>query len=81
MCCGKIVKGSVGLLMSILQPADDETIKARRDICRVCPHATRNVEKFPKSNGLTNRSRCQLCSCYIAAKTKVKKEKCPDMRW
>lgn len=81
-CCGKAAKGIAGLTKAALgiDRADPATIESRRDICRGCEFATRN-QKFAKSNGLTNFSRCSKCGCFIAAKTNISYESCPDGRW
>lgn len=80
--CGEIVKGAIGLSKAAIgiDKAADEVIHKRRDICRECPYATRN-NQFTESNGLTSLSRCEKCSCFIAAKTKLNKEVCPLGKW
>lgn len=87
--CGGIIHGAVGLTKAGLQAVgvpvdqagDAETLR-RRDICRHCPLATRSESpRFAVNNGLTSLSRCQRCSCLIAAKTRLASEHCPDGKW
>lgn len=87
-CNGNIVQtianGTVGLGKVLLRIdiADDTDIKARRDICRECEHATKNAARLDRpTKGLTVRSKCDLCKCYIQAKTQLKKESCPLEKW
>jgi hypothetical protein len=88
-CAKKVLRGAAGLAKAGLQaagvPVDaapEDVVKARRDQCRACPHATRNDgPKYAASRGLTTLSRCQLCGCVIAAKTRMASERCPDGRW
>jgi hypothetical protein len=83
--CGEIVHGAVGLakagLQSVGVPIDqvsDAELQRRRDICRDCPEATRNPERMHlPTKGLTTLSKCNLCGCFIAAKTKLASERCP----
>lgn len=36
-------------------------VQARRDVCRECPHATRNPDRLDRSTkGLTSESYCKL---------------------
>jgi hypothetical protein len=83
--CSKVVHGAIGLAKVAAQavglPIDQATeavVKARRDACRECEHATRNQNRLDRpSKGLTTLSQCQLCGCLIAAKTMLASEKCP----
>jgi hypothetical protein len=70
-------KGVIGGIKSVLHldAAPAEVIAARRDQCRVCPHATLRQGK------MVSISRCQQCGCFIALKTRLKSEKCPQSRW
>lgn len=87
--CGKnaantIVRGAVGLTRAALSidRAADDTVAARRDICRNCEHSTKNPSLInSECNGLTNFSLCRKCSCLIAAKTLIAGEKCPLNLW
>lgn len=56
--------------------ADEEIIKLRRDICRICEFATKNPDL-----GLTNFSQCTKCSCVIKLKTSHKESTCPLEKW
>jgi recombinational DNA repair protein RecR len=40
----------------------------RMGICKRCPE-------------LTNRNTCDLCGCYMPAKTLATESKCPDGKW
>jgi hypothetical protein len=52
--------------------------KLRRDVCRACPHASKSPDRLDRpSKGLTTLSKCELCGCFIAAKTMLASEKCP----
>lgn len=85
-CAEKIARGAIGLAKAAarIDRADESTISTRRDRCRNCPHATRNVDRINEpSKGLTTFSRCELCGCVIVAKTAIASERCPDNppRW
>ena len=82
MSCGTCAKGVVGLVKAAvhIDRASVEVIQSRRDICRECEHATRN-DRFKKTKGLTILSQCDLCSCFIAAKTVIQSEGCPLAKW
>jgi len=85
-CCGNIVTGAVGLAKAAVgaDAAPPEVVQQRRDLCRECPHASRNPERAHlPSKGLTTLSTCALCGCFIAAKTKIASESCPadPPRW
>ena len=88
-CCNKtitqtIVNGVKGLTKVALgiDIVDKETITKRRNECRLCDHASRsNNPKFNSTNGLTNFSKCDLCLCFIRAKTQLKTEQCPLKLW
>lgn len=71
---------SVGVQLQIA--ADKATVKKRWDACRTCEHATRSQKRrFASGNGLTRLSKCQLCKCFIEAKSLLAAETCPDGRW
>jgi hypothetical protein len=84
-----VVSGIVGLAKVAAQAAgvpvdqaDAATIAARRDFCRDCPHASKNPKYADRpSKGLTRASRCDLCKCNIAAKTRIASQKCPLGKW
>lgn len=83
-CCGKILHGAIALAKVAVgaDAAPDAVVASRRDICRQCDQATRSSEsRFAAHRGLTTLSRCRACSCFIAAKTKLKTEHCPQARW
>ena len=76
---GVIGLGRVALRIGIASPS---VIGDRRDLCRVCPEATRRDDWQDRpSQGLTTMSKCKLCRCIIAAKTQLKSEKCPAGKW
>ena len=83
-CCGKIVHGATALVKVAagVGLADDATVANRRNACRACRKATRNTDaRFAANAGLTTFSRCRACGCFIAAKTKLAGERCPDGQW
>ena len=91
-CCGKILTQTAGkvlhgavALAKVAVGADAASpslVAARRDICRRCDQATRNTDpRFAAHAGLTTFSRCRTCGCFIAAKTKLAGEHCPQERW
>ena len=62
--------------------ADNDTIQRRRDICRFCNESTKNSDiKYINTNGLTNRSQCRLCACFLVEKSKRLNETCPLGKW
>lgn len=76
-CCNQITKGVVGLTKAVLgiDRADEQTIEARRSLCRSCDRAEpciRNAHQF---------CICKECGCLLKAKTSVKSEVCPIGRW
>lgn len=89
MDCGcdkakQLTRGVAGLAKAVLHidRADDATIQARRDVCRGCEHASRNPDqKYAENGGLTTRSRCGKCGCFIAPKTVIAGEACPLEKW
>ncbi len=83
-CCQKIVHGAVALSKVAVgvDPAPPSIVAGRRDICRWCDQATRNsAPRFAAHAGLTTFSRCRACGCFIAAKTRLAGERCPNGRW
>ena len=81
-CCGQVIRGATGLAKSAigLDRAPKEVIRFRRDVCRKCDHSEkRRVRGGPL--GITSLSQCQVCSCFIVAKTKLASEKCPLGKW
>lgn len=56
-------------------PQIEETAKKRIDVCVNC--------KDPKTGklGITNRKTCRYCGCFIPAKTRSIKSKCPLNKW
>jgi hypothetical protein len=83
-CCkgaAKLVQAAVAAATS-KGAASDEAVKARRDLCRECPEATRNLKYADHpSRGLSWLSRCGKCNCVIAAKTLLASESCPLGKW
>jgi hypothetical protein len=80
----EFVKGVVGLTKIALQIdlVDEPTIKARRDVCRRCEYSTKNKERLnTPSLGLTNKSMCTECKCFIMGKSQLKQEECPKNKW
>lgn len=76
-CLKVLATGAIGVSKATLRidRADDETVKARRDICRACEHAEMRRGK------LRLLSQCDACGCFISAKTSLASERCPDARW
>ena len=80
----KLLHGAVALAKVAVgaDAAPPALVAARRDICRRCDQSTRNSDpRFAAHAGLTTLSRCRACGCFIAAKTKLGREKCPNARW
>jgi len=42
--------------------------KKRLKICGICPH-------------LSNNKTCNVCGCYVPAKVKAPRSKCPENKW
>ena len=95
-CAGKakraasrVVSGVVGLSKVAMQAvgipvdqADAQTVQQRRDVCRECPHASKSdAARFTSFSGLTSRSTCDQCGCFIKAKTMIASEVCPKGKW
>jgi hypothetical protein len=57
-------------------------VQARRDICRDCEHATRNLDpKFAAFRGLTSMSFCKRAARNVARLTIDATAGCPVGRW
>jgi hypothetical protein len=54
---------------------EPQIIKARREVCRSCPNA---VIAHGDMMGWANFSKCRLCDCNIAEKTKNGAAECPE---
>ncbi len=79
-----IIKGVIKLSKVALSmdKAPDDIISARRDVCRNCEYSTKNKDKInTPSKGLSLRSICTNCKCFIAAKTQLLNEQCPLGKW
>ena len=77
-----ITHGAAGIIKAVLHldRAPEETILARRAICRACDHATKHpARKHP--DGLPLISFCRLCHCHLRLKTNNADESCPAGRW
>lgn len=48
--------------------ASPETVTERKELCRACPH-------------LTKLLRCDICGCFMPAKTKMAAAFCPQGKW
>jgi hypothetical protein len=82
-CCGgNLVRGVAGLVKAAARAdrAPDPVIAARRDVCRSCDRAEKRARK-DGSAGLTTFSRCMVCRCFIAPKSTLASERCPEGRW
>jgi len=80
----QIVKGVVGAAKIILgtNNASADTIKERRDICRVCEFSTKNTALINEPcKGLTSYSQCEKCACFIKYKTMLQDSQCPQNKW
>lgn len=77
--------GISGLIKCVIgeKPYTDEEIQKNRDICRECPHSTKNEE-----GKITMKSQCMgpdplkngaACGCFILCKSQV--GKCPIGKW
>ena len=77
-CCGKVLTGAVGLTKAALQisRASEQTVAARRDICRTCAHAEKRTVA-----GLVQVRLCNQCGCLIKAKSVIQTETCPLGLW
>lgn len=82
---GHWIRGATGLVKFLAQkagaPVDeapDDVVLARRKICADCEHATdRRADRMDRpSKGLTTRSQCDVCKCYLVAKTSLASETC-----
>lgn len=75
----QIIDGTVGILTSNLPnyQAQKDIIYHRLDVCRTCPHLDDSVNKITKKPNF----KCGVCGCFLKAKTKLEKEKCPKGFW
>lgn len=80
----KVIKGAIGLTKAALhiERAEVDIINKRRDACRNCEFSTKTPKFINNSSkGLTNKSLCEKCGCFIMAKTTLKNEVCPEGKW
>ena len=82
-CCNQnIVKtvahGAMGLAKVALHIdyVSPEVRKQRIEVCMACPHSTKKTV-----NGKVYVRFCELCKCWIAAKSTLKSELCCGDRW
>lgn len=77
--------GAIGPLTNLIldrKTVTEEVKKERINICRECSFATRNNnERFAASKGLSTKSQCSKCTCFIVLKTKLEEERCPEGKW
>lgn len=69
-CCGKIIKGAIGLVKAVAVPSDwanGDLVVARRAVCQACPE-----RRGPQ---------CRECGCGIWPKTRLAGETCPQAKW
>ncbi|MBA7630060.1 hypothetical protein ES703_37568 [subsurface metagenome] len=70
-CGGKkdIPKGIIGLAKAEfgIDRASEELIAERKAVCMSCD--------------LNDIGRCFKCNCYLYAKIRIRKEKCPENKW
>lgn len=79
MGCGCKEAAKITSIMSIMP-----TTRQRRDICRICKHATRTrrtEERFAHAAGLTTRSICKITNRNIAKMTTDNAACCPLGSW
>jgi len=74
--CGGIVRAVQGAVDGLISGdgviADPEVVELRRKICSQCRFYR------VRRHGL---DKCNVCSCYVKAKTLLKSEKCPKEFW
>ena len=56
--------------LKMLKKENRELYEKRYDICKSCEYIERTPWEY-----------CQICGCYIKAKTKVNKASCPKEYW
>jgi len=73
-CCGKAVKkakniaiGYTNLVVGVKYEFTDSRIR----ICQYCE----------KNYWIKRTLWCSICKCFIPAKARVEKEKCPENKW
>jgi hypothetical protein len=73
--CQKAIHGAVGLTKAALGIgyASPDVIAQRRATCAQCEHAMGDIRNI--------MTRCAICDCFLAAKTKLASEKCPIGKW
>lgn len=82
--CERYMLGAVGITNAILRRdgLPQNIVSERRDTCRECDRASRNPNLMAHPcKGLSIRSRCLECDCFIFAKTRLASEKCPLGKW
>lgn len=67
--------------MSINPIASDELKKKRMALCEVCPHLRKNIPNHEDAHLKIGGNKCNLCGCYMPAKTGIKFAKCPAKKW
>lgn len=77
------IRGIIPATKAILDigNTDEQTINKRLEICSYCEFSTKNPKFKQKSNGLSVKSQCKICSCFVILKVKGKDNKCPLDKW
>lgn len=77
--CDKLSQAAIQMaatsILAVPGVAGPRVIKERRGTCKVCHHAQIAHSELPS---WANFSRCQLCNCSLAEKTKMAAAVCPD---
>jgi hypothetical protein len=80
-----VLHGAIGLAKAAAQAlgvpvdlVDEQTINARAEACRCCPHHARGQKLAGQPcKPLAINSVCTACSCLLIAKVRLASEKCP----
>jgi len=61
------------------EPVTQEEVDRRIGICNGCPNFTKNNTSLPEH--VRKQERCTLCGCFMAYKSRLRSQHCPDGKW
>lgn len=78
-----VVHGAVGLVKVAvgLERSPEMVSAARLESCRSCVHLLRFVKGIDAAADVGLGDRCELCGCFVRAKSLLSGERCPAGKW
>jgi len=85
------------LLSRFKKEKNEQWVQDRRQICKVCPYNTKNLESISRKQKIVNffskiysaitfsenedLGECSICTCPLFYKTREKEENCDKNKW